>query len=428
MTRKLIIFEDELYENFYPLTYLRPVHMLRPGIRFLHERISDSFPEYQPHFFCRPEIADLTRQMCDYPVNTIDEAQTDEIIFINARLKISTDLASALMAAGKNVYLTCRGSVVAIKVIGDLSALEKKNLKIGDLGEFAAEIKKRSELVEIEVGLYNFLWDLVADIDRTMAEDFEFLRPQIELRIKQLELMIKEHSVNDVYPGVHFINPERIYVSSDAEILPGAVLDGSKGPIFIGGRARIEPYTYVIGPLYLGKESILVGGRIAGSSIGPVCRIGGELEESIIQGYTNKYHAGFIGHSYVGEWVNFGAMTTNSDLKNNYAAVHVTVGGKERNSGLLKVGAFIGDFTKTAIGTLLNTGLNVGVCCNLVGLHIVTDREIPSFTWMALGKKSAYEVDKALEVIEKTMSRRDKSLTPEMKKRLLELGPKAGAL
>ncbi len=421
MTKKLIVFEDELFANFLPLTHLRPVYFLRPGIRFLYERIVDAFPDFSPHLFCRPEIAGITMNMTEYPVNTVDEKETDEILFINGRIRISPEFAAALNAAGKNVYLTSNGSVAAIKIMGALSAMEKKNLKLGDLGAFVADIKKRSEVLEIEIGFYNYLWDLVADIDLAITEDFDFLRPQIGERIKQLGLMIKEHASEESYPGVHFINPEQIYISSDATILPGAVLDGTKGPIFIGGRARIEPYTYVIGPLYLGKESILVGGRIAGSSIGPVCRIGGELEESIIQGYTNKYHAGFIGHSYVGEWVNFGAMTTNSDLKNSYASVVVTIGGREYDTGLLKVGSFIGDFTKTAIGTLLNTGLNIGICCNLVALHIITDREIPSFTWMALGKKSAYQFEKAVEAIESTMSRRGVKLSPEMRKRLNEL-------
>jgi hypothetical protein len=166
---------------------------------------------------------------------------------------------------------------------------------------------------------------------------------------------------------------------------------------------------------------MVTGGKISGCSIGAVCRVGGEVEETIIQGYTNKYHAGFLGHSYVGEWVNFGAMTTNSDLKNNYTPVKVAVNGKEIDTGSLKVGSFIGDFTKTAIGTLLNTGINIGISCNLVSDSLVVDKEIPDFTWYSMRHKMEYSMAKALDTIERTMARREKKLTAALRKRLEEV-------
>lgn len=121
----------------------------------------------------------------------------------------------------------------------------------------------------------------------------------------------------------------------------------------------------------------------------------------------NKYHAGFIGHSYVGSWVNFGAMTTNSDLKNNYSSISVSVDGQIIDTGSIKVGSFIGDHTKFGIGTLLNAGINVGLCCNLYGGNLITDREVPSFRW---GNSSGYEVyrfDKAIKTIRSSTERRN---------------------
>ncbi len=421
MSKWLIIFEDDRFDYFYPLTYLRPVYFLRPGIRALYEKVIDNFPGYKSFLFCRPEIAAVTSETTPIPVNHVDEGKAEEVILINGRLRLSADFAAALNAAGKNAFLTSGGNVAAIKVVGGLTPDEQNDLNNGELGTFADKIRRRSETLNVEIPFYQYLWEMVNGIDEELADDFESLRKQTGERIKELELEVTTGKAGSLYPGVHFINPGSIYTARDAELLPGSVIDASKGPIFIGTGARIEPYTYLIGPAYLGKESILVGGRIAGSSIGPVCRVGGELEKTIIQGYSNKYHAGFIGHSYIGEWVNLGAMTTNSDLKNNYSAVRVSINNKDIDTGGLKVGSFIGDFTKTAIGTLLNTGINIGIACNIVSDGVVADKEIPSFTWYSSRHKTDYEVVKVIETIKRTMSRRGKELSPRLTALLSEI-------
>jgi hypothetical protein len=144
--------------------------------------------------------------------------------------------------------------------------------------------------------------------------------------------------------------------------------------------------------------------------LGPGCRIGGELESSIVQGWTNKYHSGFIGHAYLGEWINLGAMTTNSDLKNDYGPVKVSKDGKEFSTGQMKVGSFIGDHTKTGIGTLLNTGIQIGFSANLYGGTLFEQKLIPSFAWGKPGRMVPYKVDKAIEVAKAVKSRRGKKL------------------
>ncbi|MCK4371955.1 MAG: hypothetical protein KAW61_02360, partial [candidate division Zixibacteria bacterium] len=146
-------------------------------------------------------------------------------------------------------------------------------------------------------------------------------------------------------------------------------------------------------------------------SIGHTCRVGGEVEESIFHSYVNKYHAGFIGHSYVGPWVNFGAMTTNSDLKNNYSTIRSSVGGELIDTGSIKVGSFIGDHTKFGIGTLLNTGINIGVSCNLFGGSLIADKEVPSFSWGNSGRYERYEIEKAIDTACKSTARRNHTLS-----------------
>jgi len=157
----------------------------------------------------------------------------------------------------------------------------------------------------------------------------------------------------------------------------------------------------------------VVAGKVSSSSIGHTCRVGGEVEESVFHSYVNKYHAGFIGHSYVGSWVNFGAMTTNSDLKNNYSGIRVTLNGDLIDTGSIKVGSFIGDHTKFGIGTLLTTGINIGVCCNIFGGTLITDKEVPSFSWGDSSGYQKYDVDKAVATANVTVGRRDVELSDQ---------------
>jgi UDP-N-acetylglucosamine diphosphorylase/glucosamine-1-phosphate N-acetyltransferase len=178
------------------------------------------------------------------------------------------------------------------------------------------------------------------------------------------------------------------------------VIDAEHGPVYIDEDAEIHPFTRIEGPCYIGKKSTLLGAKCReGNSIGPMCRIGGELEESIVHGYSNKYHDGFIGHSYIGEWVNLGALTTNSDLKNDYSTVSLMLDGRHPiNTGSAKVGSLIGDHTKTSIGTLFNTGSYVGAMTVLMATGKPLPKFIPSFGWFiegivtkGFGKRSLYK-------------------------------------
>jgi len=169
-----------------------------------------------------------------------------------------------------------------------------------------------------------------------------------------------------------------IFIGKDAIVDGGVVLDSREGPIYIEPGVQVSNLTCLEGPAYVGRESRLAGGRITGGcSFGPQCRIGGEVQSTIVLGYSNKWHHGFLGHSYVGEWVNLGALTTNSDLKNNYSPVHVDLGDKSVDTGQIKVGSFIGDHVKTGIGTLLDTGASIGFGSNIFGGGLVERKYVP---------------------------------------------------
>src|SRR5262249_35303314 len=135
------------------------------------------------------------------------------------------------------------------------------------------------------------------------------------------------------------------------------------------------------GPSYVGSQTHVLGAKIRpGTTLGPNCRVGGEVEASIIQGHSNKYHDGFLGHSYIGEWVNLGAGTDNSDLRKDYGRVTVVVNGQSVATGRPKVGCFIGDHTRTGLGTLINTGSNIGSFCNLLPAGPLAPKYLPAFT------------------------------------------------
>jgi len=212
-----------------------------------------------------------------------------------------------------------------------------------------------------------------------------------------------------VYDGAHLVQKGAIHVGAGSRIKPGAVLDAEEGPIYIGENATIHAGAVVQGPAYIGDGcTIQPGSSIRpGCSIGMVSKIGGELEATIFHGYSNKQHDGFLGHSYVGEWVNLGADTVGSDLKNTYGTIRVPINGRPSDSGQMFVGAFIGDHTKTAIGTKLPTGCVIGYACNIACSGFIP-RFVPSFTWLTETGAQPNDPQRALKVARTVVARRNR--------------------
>jgi len=208
---------------------------------------------------------------------------------------------------------------------------------------------------------------------------------------------------------------DQVYIGKGAEIHPFVCIDTRNGPVTLEEGVEVHPFTRIEGPCYVGAKSILLGAKIReGTSIGPMCRVGGEVEESIIHGYSNKYHDGFLGHAYVGEWVNLGALTTNSDLKNDYSTVSLMMGGKTIDTGSTKVGSFIGDHVKTSICTLLNTGTVVGTASILVATGAPLPKYIPAFAWFLNGVVSkGFGLNAIVDTARTAMGRRKVTMTPE---------------
>ena len=172
---------------------------------------------------------------------------------------------------------------------------------------------------------------------------------------------------------------ERVIVDPTARIEPHVLIDSTRGPVLIDRDAHVQAFSRLEGPCSVGQGTQILAARLRGGSIGPQCRIGGEVEASIVHGHSNKYHEGFLGHSYVGEWVNFGAASQTSDLRTDYGPIVMHINGKQVHTGLIKIGSYIGDHTRTSLNVLFNTGSVVGPFGLLLTSGSLLPRVIPPF-------------------------------------------------
>ncbi|MCS6867026.1 MAG: hypothetical protein RMJ56_06920, partial [Gemmataceae bacterium] len=189
--------------------------------------------------------------------------------------------------------------------------------------------------------------------------------------------------------------------------------DTTTGPVVIGDNAVVTAFSRLEGPCFIGSGSHLLSAKVrGGTSIGPHCRIGGEVEASIVLGYTNKYHDGFLGHSYVGEWVNLAAGTSTGDLRCDYGPIRVGMEGDEINTGRTKLGSLIGDHVKTGLGVLLNCGTTIGIFAQVLPSGQFAPRSIPSFHRVGPEGIRELDGDRLLATAEVVMRRRGRELTP----------------
>jgi UDP-N-acetylglucosamine diphosphorylase/glucosamine-1-phosphate N-acetyltransferase len=393
-----LILLDRLHEtrrHFEPLALSRPIWELRCGITSLAEKLVAKTGAKDVACFVPDYMADAYREMTAWPVNDSKSLAGDDLLIVHGRVK-AEDLNVAPTG------LSCasfddRGQCLYARITrADLAKLDSTSID-----GFIESARKALPAGE-KVPAWNYIWDLVLANPEQLKRDFQTAgRSGIEGSIEE--------------PSAIRGSRSNVYVAPAVKIHPMVVIDAEHGPVYIDEGAEIHPFSRIEGPCYIGKNSILLGAKCReGNSIGPFCRIGGEVEESIIQGYSNKYHDGFIGHAYVGEWVNLGALTTNSDLKNDYSKVSVTLDGRTPvDTGSTKVGALIGDHTKTSIGTLFNTGSYVGAMALIAATGKPLPKFIPSFAWFLEGVVTkGFGKRKLYETAQTALSRRGRRWSP----------------
>jgi UDP-N-acetylglucosamine diphosphorylase/glucosamine-1-phosphate N-acetyltransferase len=390
---------------------LRPVFDLRCGALTLRAKLQEKFPDCELHLETRPELAELAADT--YGAGAVNDEERlspdDDFLLVNAGAVLTCEPDH--YRAQEQVGVDEDGHFIWAYVHADTV----RKHEAGSARELARLVAARLPSVAAPDLLMRYPWDLVdANPDQLRADFENCYEPGVHSKLP---------------PGAHVLGQEQdLFIAEEVEVEPGACIDCRPGPVIIETGAHLATGTRLVGPAFVGERTELLGANVHdGCSFGPVCKLGGEVEATIVQGYSNKCHAGFLGHAYVGEWVNLGAMTCNSDLKNNYSPVQVQVGDRLADSGSLKVGCFIGDHSKTSIGTLLNTGTVVGIMCNLLASGGLLPRYIPSFCWYLRGKVTpARDIATGLDTARTAMARRGVSLTEAMIKRIRGVREGAG--
>lgn len=399
---RIAFFEDQTAPDFNPIALMRPVFELVCGHFGLRERVIRNLPVSEWGAFLRGYLTEVYRE--EHPeakVNDYFWLEQGATLLLNGRwlpppaalAEIGPDDVGLI--DGTIAYLTLQPAEVPLTAGGELEAA-------------IYQVARSRTRKEAPGRLLSRPWDLI-----------EFNRSQISL-----DFASRRFPVNSTDRGekIAFLGAgNAIHVDPTAIIDPFVVLDARQGPVSVEAGCVLQSFTRLEGPCHIGQGTHLFRANVGGgTTIGPVCRVGGELNAAILHGYVNKAHDGFLGNSYVCPWVNLGALTTNSNLKNDYSTVRIPLAGKSIDTGLAKVGCFIGDHTKTGLGSLLNTGSSVGVMCMLLPSGELLPKHIPSFTNIWHGRlEGGLPLKRSFIAATKAMERRNCELTPAQQ-RLLE--------
>ncbi|MCG8406046.1 MAG: hypothetical protein MI923_12690 [Phycisphaerales bacterium] len=391
---QLVIFEDAGYVNLLPLVYTRATFDLRCGWSDLLSKFERLFETTADTLFVRNAIAPALRERQSRPVNQTPSG--DRQLWINGRLLLRKSFSPAANSAawqGDTLQAAFINADIAARLTIE-TLLDNKRLKsaLSDCRDLS--LPDESVLIE-------YPWQLIHQNEK------EIIRP-----FRPLEYARRTDA--KIYEGAHIIDKKNpVPIGAGSIVKPGAVLDADNGPIYVGRNVTISPNVTITGPCYIGDNCLIQSGASIreGSSLGPYCKVGGEVEGCIFHGYSNKQHDGFLGHSYVGEWVNLGADTVTSDLKNTYGPVKVPINGRLIDSGEMFVGTVFGDHAKTGINTTLPTGCIIGFASN-VFLSKHPNKFVPSFSWQTDEDIQTNDPKRALSVARKMAARRKRELSP----------------
>jgi UDP-N-acetylglucosamine diphosphorylase/glucosamine-1-phosphate N-acetyltransferase len=391
----LVVFEASRWGSFAPVSLNRPVFTLFSGTSTLLEKQIQHIQPLRLTLWVRPEMANYCRKhvapMFSIPVSVNTPLDDEPAFLCSGRTLHFSQFprpTDPMVCVGEGDLV--RQAYAKMPGLSWEDAMNRTDLwlKLLDLPRTGGHTR-----------MPEYLWDLIHWNEEAIVADAINMteRPRVPADCR-----------------CQVIGEEDLIVHPTAKIAPGAVLDAGKGPVIIDAGASVGANAVLQGPVYIGKYSSVspLSHIHSGTSIGPMCKVGGEVATSVFLGYSNKPHEGFVGHSYIGQWVNIGAGTTTSNLKNTYGPIKMQIGAKEIETDRRFLGSMIGDHSKLAIGTRLMTGSYIGFCSLLAGSNL-PPRFIPSYTfWTDAGAKP-YKLDKAREVIKQVYSRRGRSWDDE---------------
>lgn len=399
MKTEYCFFEDEFLANFHPLALTRPIYDLRVGILTLGEKWLHALKikEKKPSGILRNHLKGVFEEF------KITDTH-HHVLWINPRFVPSDSLITQVKGLNENEGIVEDNQLIAAYITNEThQKWDQASLDLND-------IKKIKLESEEQVVLKNS-WEL-----------FQINGVQIESDVALIQKILEKST--DEYPHAVFTNTDDIYIEKGAVIEPGAMLLADKGPIYVGKNAHIMANSVIRGPSAICEKSVVkMGAKIyEDTTIGPVCKVGGEISNTIFHSYSNKAHDGYVGNSVFGQWCNLGADSNTSNLKNNYSTVKVVdwKTKKEFDTGQQFIGTIMGDHSKTGINAMLNTGTLCGVCCNLFS-DKYPPKFVPSFSWVSGSDIVPYHFDKAVEAMERMMKRRSVPLTPSYHKMMKAL-------
>lgn len=376
-----ILFDGEVRNSLLPFTYTKPVADLRVGILTIREK-------WEKHLGLTTTT--LTEEYLEekYPM-----VEMEENVMINASFCPNKKLVEAVKELKVNEAIFKGDDLIAFFTTNTQEEVNFDDYTQIDFNDHVLQIRNT--------------WDIFSKNDVAIAQDFE--------------LLTQGRKSQEIPETVQVLGKENIFIEEGAK-LNFATLNATSGPIYIGKDAEIMEGCVVRGPLAMCDNSVLkLGAKIYGATtLGPHCKVGGEVNNSVLMGYSSKAHDGFLGNSVLGEWCNLGADTNNSNLKNNYAEVKLWDynTGRFARTGLQFCGLMMGDHSKCGINTMFNTGTVVGVSANIYGSGFPRNF-VPSFSWGGASGFTEYKMNKVFEVAEVVMKRRNIELD-EQEKNILQ--------
>ena len=404
----IFLIESQYIKSLYPFSILHCGWELRLGTLKYYEQVQKMFPNVRLIFNAREKH--LKSFLSKYE-HSEQEIRKENILILNSSVLPETEFFKELdrkyseylknPGFSKSALFTYRGIPLAALITAE-DIINPGQFDNIFLPKLFSEFNRLLPNLEIEKpNIISYLWDTLDIVGKQIPATFDYFANFADF--EQLKSI-----------GVHLVEPDRIKIGKNCTIAPGAVLDASEGEIIISDNVKIMANAVIVGPCFIGEHStVKIGAKIyENTAIGEWCKVGGEIENSIIHAYSNKQHEGFLGHSYISEWVNLGADTNTSDLKNTYGEISVKILNEQYPTGRMFLGLMCGDHTKSAINTSFTTGTIAGICGIIVADGFLPNY-IPSFAWRGTKGCSYYKVEKAIETVRIVMKRRNKELTPE---------------
>ena len=386
----LVVFEDANWIDFAPISITHPVFAARVGLYSLLERQIRAFSPSKLTLWVQPELVEYCKkylpEIAGLDVSYNTPLSSESAVLVNARFVPDSQIESGSL---DGVHIDTHGQLCFAKI-------NSPGLSADDVmqnsGKWQAVVHLGKSVGSLKTARY--LWDLLTWNQNLLQKDIQ-------------EQLATGKSAAKKSGPFHLVNESQIFMGKNVKLGAGCVLDAEAGAIYLAADVVISPNAVLQGPCYIGPKSQIspLASIRPGANIASQCKVGGEVSNSIFMACSNKAHDGFVGDSYIGQWVNFGAGATTSNLKNTYGSISIRIGSRTISTGKQFLGSLVGDHTKFAIQTRLMTGSYIGYSC-MIAVSSLTPTYVPSLTFLTDKGAAKYEIDKAREVMTSVMKRR----------------------